>query len=670
MGSVVRPLAWAAVWLLAASCAVVAPPSPIPRTDVPQAEQKAFGEAREALSRGDRARADSLLRDFLKRYPRSLLAPNAALFLGQIAYEGGNHTEALRLFSPYLGPGTPNLIRVRAHQWSGAIRQAQGQLEAADLHYRTALRLADADADRAASLRPLVRIALDRKRPADAVEHLAPLLPLIRDAGESRTLQQQTVDLIFLDLGLPDVERLAGKITSGFPSGYLAVRRAELLREAGRTEAARRTLEEFLARAKGHPLSGRAARLLESLGRPAAAAPGQPAGETGVPVISPETGAAPPKAATGGWIVGVLLPLSGTAAEIGQEGLRGVQLALQHAGRLAERVKLKVVDSMGAQSPADQVRNLVRADGVAAILGPLEEPRTSEAARAAQAMGVPLVLPTAPSVRPAAGPPSIFLTGITNAHQAEAIAAYAIQRLDLKTFAILYPSDAAGLENREVFRRQVTALGGRVVREASYSPNATDFSRQVQALGGMDDREVEKLRKAAAEKGGEGAKIPDIPFRALFIPDRSAQVALIVPSLSFHNIRGITLLGGAGWNSPELIALAKRDVEGSYFIGGYGQARPTALRARFARDFQRAFSKAPSETAAFAYDAMRFLLEGLRTGGADRDTVRRALAAVRDFDGVAGRFSIGPSGAARRDLPILTVSRGKIVPAEGSPPLN
>ncbi len=615
------------------------------------------------LSQGKRAEAEKLLRQFLNRFPRSLLAPNASMFLGKIVYEKGAYAEALRWFSPYLKPESPILLRLRAHQWTGAIQRTLGKLDAADRHYRTALRLAKSPADRASPLRPLVRLALDRKRPAEAVKSLTALIPLVRDLKENAALKQQTVDLIFLHLNLPAVERLVQQGSPGFPAGYLSVRQAELLLNAGRREAARERLSEFLARSKGHPLSARAARLLRSIAGPSSG----PAKGPGVPVVPPQAGTP----TQGGVLnVGVLLPVSGAGGEMGEQGLQGVQLALQHAGALAERVKLQVLDSGGSAAAADLVKKLSKNGGTAAILGPLQEPQASTAALAAQEIGIPLVLPITPSSDSPARPTYVFRTGITDARQAEAIAVHSVEKLGLRTFAILYPSAPSGLVMREVFRRRVIALGGRVVREASYPANSTDFGRQIRALGGMDDEEVERLKKAREEKRQRGGNIPHIPFQALFIPDRSAQVALIVPSLSFYNIRGVILLGGTGWNSPEVVALAKKGVEGAYFVGGYSQVRPTARRARFARDFQRTFLKAPSETAAFTYDAMRFLLMGLRAAGAERAAVRQSLAGTKNFDGVTGRFSIGPSGTAHRELPILTISRGEIVPAAGSAPAN
>ena len=682
------------------SCAPIPQPAP-PAGKSPPREEALFEKGRRALAAGDRTQGERLLRTFLLRHPRSPLAPNASMFLGRSAFERADFTAALGRFSPYLGPDNPELIRLRANQWTGAIQRSLGRLEIANRHYRTALLLAETDADRLSTLRPLVRLAFERKRSAEGVEHLAALIPLLRSFEERRGLKQRTVEIIFRDLDLSDLELLSRKLGRGFPAGFLAVRRAELLAAAGRPGSARSLLTSFLTDAKGHLLAGRAKRMMKSLGGPT----GRTLLQASVPVIPAEAPAptrrrsaaseaddsASGKAAESKpagrepvLIVGILLSLSGENAGIGREALRGVQLALQHAGPFADRVKLQVRDAGGAADAGVEIKKLALNPATTAILGPYTGSKVEAGAKAAQEIGVPLVLPAAPSGGTRPVDPYVFRTGVGYALQAEAVAAYAAGKLGLRNLAILYPSNPSGIEMREVFRRRVAALGGRIVREASYPPGATDFGRQIRALGGMDDEEVERIKKGRKARGLKPVRIPGIPFQGLFIPDRAAQVALIVPSLAFYNIRGIHFLGGAGWNSSEIVALAKRDVEGAYFVGGYTQLRPTARGARFARDFQRAFAKAPTETSAYTYDAMRFLLSGLRSvgrarasagrtrpsAGGDRAALRAALAATKDFDGVTGKFSIGPTGAAERRLPILTITGGKIRPAGGPPPPN
>ncbi len=669
--------------LWAAACGRVQR-DPAPQAKITPKEETAFQEGKKALDNGDPAKAEGLLRNFLTRYPNSRLVSNASMFLGKIAYEKGDFSDALSWFEPYLKPHHPPLLRLRANQWTGFIHRAMGNPAKAHHHYQAALDLAETDADRFATLWPLVRVALDRKQPVEAVQYLSALVPLVPQRKERLKLEQRTVDLIFLYLDRPGVELLMRRIESGFPTGYLAVRRAELLVGAKDPNAARVQLARFLKVSKEHPLEERARKLLRSIETRKTPKAGNVSGpavpmdsdfvrslQFGLQVIPPTSSIKGTKRGGPGETkvlnVGVLIPLSGPNAVTGQAGIQGIQLALQHAGAFADRVKLQVRDSSGGDT-AEVVRKLAEDFGAVAVLGPFYPPETSAAAKAAEEAEIPIVLPLTPTAVSTGVTRHVFRLGISYTVQAETMADYAVQTMGLKGLAVLYPSNAAGRKMSDIFHRRVAALGGRVARKASYPADATDFGRQIRALGGMDDQEVERLRKAIAEKEKKAIRIPNIPFRGLFIPDRAAQAALIIPSLGFYNIRGIHLLGISGWNSNEIIALAKRGVAGAYFSGGYGQLPPTARRARFARDFQRVFSKPPGAPSAFAYDAMRVLLSGLQVSGNDRAGLRDQLAKTRGFDGVTGTFNVDATGAARRNLPIMTIADGKIRLAEKKGP--
>ena len=665
--------------LWAAACGTVQR-DPAPQAEITPKEEAAFQEGKKALDNGDPAKAKRLLRSFSTRYPNSRLAPNASMLLGKIAYETGEFEDALSRFAPYLKPHHPPLLRLRANQWTGSIHRVMGNPAKARHHYQAALDLAKTDADRLATLRSLVRMALDRKKYVEAIQYLSALVPLLPQGKKRHELKQRTVDLIFLNLDRPGVELLMQRIESGFPTGYLAVRRAELLIGSKAPNAARDQLVLFLKVSKEHPLEERARKWLRSIetrkilkaGNDSVPVVPMDSDSTRSPKFGPQT--IPPISSikkmtradpgeTNVLNVGVLIPLSGPNAMTGQAGMQGIQLALQHAGAFADQVKLQVHDSSGGDT-AGVVRKLAEDVGAVAVLGPFHPPETSAAAKAAEEVEIPIALPLTPTVVSTRVTRYVFRLGVSYTVQAEAVADYGVQTMGLKELAILYPSNAAGRKMSDIFHRRVAALGGRVTRKASYPAGATDFGRQIRALGGMDDQEVERLRKTTEGKGKEGIRIPNIPFRGLFVPDRAAQAALIIPSLGFYNIRGIHLLGISGWSSNEIMTLAKREVEGAYFVGGYGQLPPTARRARFARDFQRVFSKPPDDLSAFAYDAMRVLLSGLQVSGNDRAGLRDQLAKTRKFDGVTGTFDVDATGAARRNLPIMTIADGKIRLAE------
>jgi tol-pal system protein YbgF len=81
-----------------------APPVPTPTTAPPAAdEQSAYGQAFDALKRGDYVASARGFQAFLKAYPNASLAPNAWYWLGESYYVTQNYPVAQKAFEALLG---------------------------------------------------------------------------------------------------------------------------------------------------------------------------------------------------------------------------------------------------------------------------------------------------------------------------------------------------------------------------------------------------------------------------------------------------------------------------------------------------------------------------------------------------------------------------------------
>jgi branched-chain amino acid transport system substrate-binding protein len=80
----------------------------------------------------------------------------------------------------------------------------------------------------------------------------------------------------------------------------------------------------------------------------------------------------------------------------------------------------------------------------------------------------------------------------------------------------------------------------------------------------------------------------------------------------------------------------------------------------FVAKYEKAYGKKPDQFAAQAYDALHVVANALRAAGAaDRDRLRDALAATRDFQGVLGKFSFDAERDVVMDPTVLIVRGGK-----------
>jgi len=378
-------------------------------------------------------------------------------------------------------------------------------------------------------------------------------------------------------------------------------------------------------------------------------------------------------------------------------------LARELAGRDLETpggLRLRIRDTAGDPQRARAALRRLAAGPSAAVLGPLLPVASEEAAAAAEALGLPL-FPFTRREQVGTGRSRVFRLGATPRLEAMLLAEFAMRRLELQRFAILFPDIAFGHALREAFQNAVEARGGEIVGAALYESGATDFSAPIRSLIGFAElsgaqrvalAERARLRKLAKRRpppeaarlrwrasritGPEGSPLPPfVQFQAVFIPDTHEVVGLIAPQLAFHEVRGIRLLGTDGWNDPALLSLGDEHVDGAVFTGGYFAESELPQVWRFERSFREFFGAAPSELAALGYDGANLAQAGLelarrgveggerRQRGEPPQALRAALAgALRGerffWRGVSGVISFRPNGKLRKRPHLLGVEDG------------
>ncbi|BCR06974.1 hypothetical protein DESUT3_40430 [Desulfuromonas versatilis] len=353
--------------------------------------------------------------------------------------------------------------------------------------------------------------------------------------------------------------------------------------------------------------------------------------------------------------VGVLLPLSGRYATFGQLVRRGMELALEIHNQSAPAVQLLFRDS-GAEpeDSAREVAELANGQRVMAIAGPLTGGAAAAAATRAQQERVPLLTLSQRDGLPETGP-YVFRNSLTNLQQVQTLVRYAVGEKGLRRFAILFPENKLGYEFAELFSREVEAFGGRVVAREGYAEKATDFRRQVRLLKGENPDAPEKEAKP-----GQAPARPEAPFDALFIPDYADQVGLVAPQLAFYGLDKLPLLGINGWNSPDLLRVAGRYVEGAVFADGFFLASSNPVVREFVALYTAKYGEEPSILEAQGFDAAGILLSVLdRPEVRSREDLLQALTQLRDYPGVTGTTGFNGQGECEKGLFLLQVQNGE-----------
>jgi branched-chain amino acid transport system substrate-binding protein len=339
--------------------------------------------------------------------------------------------------------------------------------------------------------------------------------------------------------------------------------------------------------------------------------------------------------------VGVYGALTGDQAAFGTSTVNGVRIAAEEinaaGGVLGRKIRLVVEDDQGrAEEAASVVTKLITSDSVAALIGENSSNQSLAAAPIAQSHGVPMISPSSTNPAVTEKGEYIFRVCFTDPYQGKALAAFVRNNLKLDNAAILVDKKndySVGLAG--VFRKEFESAGGKIVAEQSYSGGDTEFRPQLTAV------------KAQSPQ-------------AVFIPGFYTEVGQI--AIQARDL-GITapLVGGDGWDSPVVIQIGGKAIEGAYFSDHYfvGDSRPVVQK--FVAEYEKRHGKKPEATAALGYDALHIWANAARRANSlDKKLVRDQIAATKDYEGVSGKITMGPDRNPIKPVAMIKIENGQM----------
>lgn len=372
--------------------------------------------------------------------------------------------------------------------------------------------------------------------------------------------------------------------------------------------------------------------------------------------------------------VGVVVPLTGKNAAVGQRVLRGIELGLG-THQSFSKFKIAVIDSEGrADSARRAVERLIKEDNVIAIVGGVLSKTVQSELVMASEFGVPFIY-----LSQRQGVNDIHPFSIRNALTAEMqvrqLVRTAMTEMDMKDFAILYPNDSYGIEYANAFWDEVLVQGGRIVSAQTYDARETDFRPMVQRLVGtyyIEARKDEYTQKLKVFKQGlknkssrENVNIDDIlppvvDFDAIFIPDQARVIAQVGAFLNYSGVKETTIFSTNLLNTP---GSSKKFSNFSFpvlFVDSFISDGPNQMSSDFAKDYLTFFNERPSQIEISAYDSGLILRQLLLKGAETRQELGSLMVQLRSFPGSYGALNVTSNKEVLRPLYTLTFSKGDI----------
>ena len=326
--------------------------------------------------------------------------------------------------------------------------------------------------------------------------------------------------------------------------------------------------------------------------------------------------------------IGYVGALSGETAVWGQAGLNGMLLTAKEineaGGILGKQIEIVGLDGRG--DPTDSVnafRRLATEEDVIAVIGTNFSSCNIAMAPIADQLEVPLIATAASNPKVTVDEdgnlhPYSFRIGFIDPFQGQVLANLASNELGAMTAGVIYDigSDySTGLA--QYFEEQFVANGGEIVAKVEGHSGDNDFRSQLSVI---------------AEANPDVIMVPWIYKDVALIANQARELGITAP-----------LLGGDGWDSPELIAMAADAIEGSFYTSQPSFANP--VTQPYADAYMAEYDNLVPETEAlFGHDGLYWIKDALeRAGEATKPALREALENTTQFDGLMGSMSIDPA---------------------------
>ncbi|HEX7420075.1 MAG TPA: ABC transporter substrate-binding protein [Thermoanaerobaculia bacterium] len=341
-------------------------------------------------------------------------------------------------------------------------------------------------------------------------------------------------------------------------------------------------------------------------------------------------------------LVGEYGSMTGAQATFGTSTHQGAVLAVEQVnaagGIKGRKIKLLTEDDQSkSEEAANTVTKLISQNSVIAVLGEVASSASIAAAPIAQSNKVPMITPSSTNEAVTKIGDYIFRMCFIDNYQGPVMARFATQTLKSKRGAILtdVKNDySTGLT--KVIRETFNTTGGKIVGEQSYSNGDSDFHPQLTTIKSEN---------------------PDV----IFIPGYYGDAAQIVSQARDLGIT-VPFVGGDGWESPKLLEIGGKALNGCYYANHYFSGDPDPVVRNFVTQYQKRWNVVPGALDALGFDAASVLADAIkRAGTTDEPKLRDAIASTKDFRGVTGNITLGPDrNPVGKKIVVIAIKDGQL----------
>jgi len=330
--------------------------------------------------------------------------------------------------------------------------------------------------------------------------------------------------------------------------------------------------------------------------------------------------------------IGVCLRITG---ELGYKLRLTVEKAfadINAAGGIdGRKVKLFIYDE--ASSPAtatDAINRLIYDDKVLLIIGPTVSSVAKGTIGLADRGKTVLITPqSSNSQLTAQGSKWFFRMAVADSYYAVALADYLAGDLGKKKFAVLYETEALGIGQSQ------------------------DFMNRLKSKWSIEPKVVEKFSLGDIDFKSQMLKVKEADPEVLVMAGHEVEMArAITQAYDIGLSKDILKAGFSSMSSKEYASTAGQAAVGSIFMSTFSAGNPDPRVQSFVKDYKEALQMTPDHNHAQAYDTVNIIVEAIKRAKIkntaaslerDRELIRDALAATKNYVGITGVCTFGPN---------------------------
>jgi branched-chain amino acid transport system substrate-binding protein len=339
--------------------------------------------------------------------------------------------------------------------------------------------------------------------------------------------------------------------------------------------------------------------------------------------------------------IGMVLPVTGPAADSGKYALAGAKIALDRVnkagGVLGKPLEIISEDDQTTNPGAVLAFSKLAAEpDIVAFIGSIRSTQNHAMAADILKTGKPVCFGGTDPALTKMGNPWLIRFRPNDSYSGRVIASYGVETLGKKNWAIVHSTDAFGTGGLKALSAALDKAGAKVAIDQGYPNQSQDFTPVVLAIK------------------SSGADI----IGSYFTFDN--DLAIFARQLRQLGVT-IPWVGSPSITDAGAVKLAGPALYGAFGVADYAVDASPASR-EFAKLYGAVSNVPPDNYSSWTYDAIGVLATAInKAGSTDPEKIRAAMLAIKGYQGAEGEYNFDEFGDGLHGYNIVRNEKGAIV---------